>query len=263
MRGEPNSSCQIEGSHARFRSVIVSRAPSSHNRSRVPGEVRPRSQRGTGFFNSAAFKESSGRSSVDASISNLAPRVRRTASTASATNAAASASSVSHGRETAKATPARPGQSMARSQMASKFASRSAGFIPAKKSRSMARMTGRLPGSHLRNPFKSHVSQRRSNEPADLGSTSNLPSNDSVASNVFAARALSSSMRAASHTTWSSGRGIRGSIQLKACRRPLFRQFSTRTARSFSDGTRRNSSRTSSDRSTADASEWASIRTRT
>ena len=40
----------------------------------------------------------------------------------------------------------------------------------------MARMTGRFPGFHSRNPFKSQVSQRRSNDPADLGSTSSLPS---------------------------------------------------------------------------------------
>lgn len=241
--------------------MIVSRSPSSPNLIRSPGETLPRSQRGARCFSSAAFSESSGRLSSDASISSRAPRVRRTASTASETSASASASSVSQGRETAKATPASPGQSIACSQIASKFVVRSSGVIPAKKSRSMARMIFRAPGFHSRNPLRSQVSQRRSNDPAERGSTSSRPSSDSTASRLFAARSWSSSAGAASHSTRSSGRGNSGSIQLKACTRPLFLQFPTRFARSGSDGTRRNSSRISSERSTAEASECASIRT--
>lgn len=150
---------------------------------------------------------------------------------------------------------------MARVQIDSKLFSLSDGFIPAKKSRSMARMTFIDPGCQSRKPFMSQLSQRSENDPDDLGSTSSLPSSDSIASVVLDSSSLPESSGAASHSTRSTGRGISGSIQLKAWMRPFARQFSTRDSRSFSEDTRRSSSRISSDLSTADASEWASIRT--
>lgn len=241
----------------RLRSLIRSRSRMSSQHLRTGSDTSSAFQRGRLVGDSPARLELSGRSSSEASISIHAPRVRDTAAQASATSASASASSANHGRETENATPSSPGQSMACCQIVSNTRSRTSASIPAKKSRSMARMTGRAPGFHSANPDRPTVSHRPANDPADRGSTSSRPSSRPTASPFSPA----GSCAGTSQQTRSIGRGISGSIQLNAWMRPDARHSSTFAARASSDGTRRSPSRISSERSAIEASEWASTST--
>ena len=198
---------------------------------------------------------------MEASISKVAPRVRETAAHARSTKASASSSFVSHGRETQNATPTSPGQSIARCQMLSNPRFLDSASMPAKASRSMDRMIFLECGFHVWKPAASRVVQRPSKEPDERGSTSRRPSSDPTASAVELTISSGADGLSGNQTTWSSGRGISGSIQLNAWMRPFFRHSSTRSARASSDGTRRNCSRISSDRSAAEASVCASTNT--
>lgn len=237
---------------SRCRSVMRSEPSSASHCARTPGLTLAASHLARGAPSFAAKAEASGRSSSDASISITAFRVRATKEVAALTRLSASCSSSSQGRETAMETPTNPDQSIARSQISPNICRCFSIGIPAKESRSMLRITGVGSGCHVAKAVMSRVVQRLPNDPADRGSTSRRPSIKTRG--CISSSAASPSARA-NQTTWSIGLGSKGSIQLNAWIRPVRRHRSIRSARAAGSGTRRSSSRISSERSAIDASE--------
>ncbi|MFU8893015.1 MAG: hypothetical protein ACNA8L_05245 [Luteolibacter sp.] len=255
-----NGECRSPKS--RFRSAIFNLDPRFAHLATSAGEAAFASHLGGSSANASARAESSGRSSNDASISNSTPRVRATNPIAKPTRKSASASSFNHGRETEKLTPANPGQSIARRQIRSIPRPCSTAFIPAKKSRSIDNTTRcDPPGSQLSRSRADIVCHLPANDPAPRGSTSNLPSSAATAAAVIFSASDFVRSTFGTHTTRSIGLGINGSIQLNACKRPLSRHRSMRSARSAKVGTRRTCSRISSERSAAEASVCSSTNT--